>query len=55
MRSDVAADYADALEAKAEFCLITGVAPSEYDRLTDDERDAFIDKANELAEDRNSA
>lgn len=53
MRADVDAEYAEALEAKAEFCLVTGVAPSEYDRLTDDEREAFIDKANELAEERN--
>jgi len=53
VRADAAADYWQALEDKAEFCLVTGVAPSEYDRLTDDERDAFITKANELAEERN--
>lgn len=29
-------------QEKAEFCLATGVQPSEYDELTDDERDAFI-------------
>jgi hypothetical protein len=55
VRRDVAEEYAEALEAKAEFCLITGVAPSEYDQLTDDEREAFIDKANELAEKRDNA
>ena len=26
---------------KAEFCLVLGIAPSEYDRLTDDEVTAF--------------
>lgn len=34
---------------KAEFCLATGVQPSEYDDLTDDEREAFIIVANENA------
>jgi hypothetical protein len=34
---------------KATFCLATGVQPSEYDQLTDDERDAFIAVANEGA------
>lgn len=29
-------------QEKAEFCLATGVQPSEYDNLTDDEREAFI-------------
>jgi hypothetical protein len=53
VRADVADEYAEALEAKAEFCLVTGVAPSEYDRLTADEVEAFINKANELAEERN--
>ncbi len=52
MRRDVAEEYAEALEAKAEFCLVTGVAPSEYDLLTDDEREAFIRTANRLAEER---
>lgn len=37
---------ADALREKAEFCLTTGVQPSEYDNMTDDERDAFIAVAN---------
>lgn len=29
-------------DEKAQFCLVTGVQPSEYDNLTDGERDAFI-------------
>lgn len=33
---------------KAEFCLLLGIAPSEYDRLTDTEVNAFIAKHNEL-------
>lgn len=37
------------LRRKAEFCLLTGVQPSEYDAMTDDEVDAFIEVANELA------
>lgn len=32
----------DAAEDKAEFCLATGVPPSEYDLLSDVERDAFV-------------
>ncbi len=48
-------EYLEALEDKARFCLITGVAPSEYDRLTDDERDAFTRIANDLAEERDRA
>lgn len=35
---------------KATFCLATGVQPSEYDDLNDDEREAFIEAANERAE-----
>lgn len=37
---------------KAEFCLLTGIAPSEYDEMTDLERDAFIQTANKIAEKR---
>lgn len=33
---------------KATFCLATGVQPSEYDNLNDDEREAFIDAVNDL-------
>lgn len=33
--------------AKAEFCLITGIAPSEYDALTDLEIHAFIEVHND--------
>jgi hypothetical protein len=33
---------------KAMFCLKTGIAPSEYDRLTDDEIAAFVDAFNDL-------
>lgn len=52
MRGDAAREYLEALEDKAEFCLVTGVAPSEYDLLTDDEREAFVRTANRLAEER---
>lgn len=31
---------------KADFCLATGVAPSEYDNLTQYEINAFIEVAN---------
>jgi hypothetical protein len=40
----------DVLLDKAEFCLTTGVQPSEYDDLTDDERAAFVEVANKRAE-----
>lgn len=33
---------------KAMFCLKTGIAPSEYDQLTDEEIVAFVDAFNEL-------
>ena len=36
--------------AKAEFCLKTGVAPSEYDRLTGIEIEAFVKEFNRQAE-----
>lgn len=36
----------DAAIDKAEFCLKLGLQPSEYDLLTDTERDAFIEVAN---------
>lgn len=39
----------EALREKAEFCLTTGVQPSEYDNMTDDERAAFIEEANRQA------
>lgn len=42
----------DQLIDKAEFCLATGVQPSEYDQLTDDERAAFVEVANKRAEKR---
>lgn len=38
---------AEVLE-KARFCLITGIAPSEYDRLTDEEIAAFTEVHNDL-------
>lgn len=34
---------------KAEFCLATGVQPSEYDNLTQYEINAFIEVANKRA------
>lgn len=38
--------------AKAEFCLATGIAPSEYDQLTQHEIKAFVDQANRNAKKR---
>lgn len=38
------------LRRKALFCLRTGVQPSEYDAMTEDEVDAFIRVLNELTE-----
>lgn len=35
------------LRAKAEFCLNTGIAPSEYDEMTDLERAVFTEVHNE--------
>lgn len=40
------------LTEKAEFCLTTGIAPSEYDNMTDDEREVFIETANRMARKR---
>lgn len=31
---------------KARFCLALGIAPSEYDAMTDEEIDAFIEVSN---------
>lgn len=42
-RNSAEEEQREALLAKAEFCLATGVAPSEYDNLTDDEVDAFVE------------
>lgn len=42
----------DALEDKALFCLKTGMAPSEYDNLTDRELAAFVKVFNRLAEEQ---
>lgn len=40
----------DLIRAKAEFCLRTGIQPSEYDAMTDDEIEVFIEVANENGE-----
>lgn len=37
------------LVEKADFCLTTGIPPSEYDQMTDDERAAFVHVANKRA------
>lgn len=34
------------LVRKAEFCLATGIAPSEYDAMTEDELAVFIEVYN---------
>lgn len=36
----------EALIDKAEVCIATGMQPSEYDQLTDDEREAFVEVVN---------
>jgi len=49
-------EYADLLETqakmKAEFCLRLGVAPSEYDNLTQLEIEAFIEEFNRQAREK---
>jgi hypothetical protein len=42
-------ELADAALDKAEFCIVTGVQPSEYDELTDTERAAFVEVVNKRA------
>lgn len=39
----------DARYDRAVFCLRTGLQPSEYDALTDDDLDAFVRAFNDLA------
>lgn len=39
----------DNAKAKAEFCIATGVHPSEYDNLTQYEINAFIEAVNKRA------
>lgn len=39
-------DLWDDLIDKAEVCIATGMQPSEYDALTDDERAAFVEVIN---------
>ena len=50
---DPTAEYIELLEAqakeKAQFCLATGVQPSEYEELTQYEINAFIKEANRRA------
>lgn len=45
-------EYADLVKTqaqlKAEFCLRTGVAPSEYDNLTQIEIEAFVKEFNRM-------
>lgn len=36
------------LEDKARFCLLTGVQPSEFDAMTDEEIQAFVDAHNAI-------
>ena len=40
-----AAEWAAVLD-KAEVCIATGIQPSEYDALTDLEREAFVEVVN---------
>lgn len=41
------------IREKAEFCLSTGIAPSEYDAFTDQEREIFVETWNSIASKRN--
>lgn len=41
------------IREKAEFCLSTGIAPSEYDAFTDQEREIFVETWNEIVRTRN--
>lgn len=43
---DVVEAERDSLAFKARFCLATGVQPSEFDAMTDDEVEAFIAELN---------
>lgn len=44
--SDLEAEEQEAALDKAELCIAAGMQPSEYDRLTDLERDAFVEVLN---------
>ena len=55
LRDAVLEEVEDLLEDKAQFCLVTGVQPSEYDQLTDDERAAFVRVYNRLVPDSDDA
>lgn len=46
---DVSEIAKERAKEKAEFCLATGVQPSEYENLTQLEIAAFIDQANKNA------
>lgn len=46
-------DPDELIREKAEFCLATGVQPSEYDAMTDREREVFIETWNEIVRKRN--
>lgn len=45
-------DPDELLREKAEFCLSTGIAPSEYDAMTDREREMFITTWNRITRQR---
>lgn len=49
MSDHVDDDRADHYRRKAAFCLRTGVQPSEYDQMSDEELEAFIDEADRLS------
>ena len=51
-RLDAREEMEDALAFKAEFCLKTGIQPSEFDAMTDQEVDAFVEAFNRLAKER---
>ena len=41
------------IREKAEFCLSTGIAPSEYDAFTELEREIFVETWNQIVSKRN--
>ena len=44
--SELDADLYEMALEKAELCIAAGIQPSEYDRLTDEEREAFVEVIN---------
>lgn len=50
---DAGEQLEDLIREKAEFCLSTGIQPSEYDAFTDQERNIFVETWNAIVRRRN--